>query len=229
MIERHAILAIAACALAAASPLAAQGWSSVTINRTPTVTGNGQVVTQQRAVGDFRSVSLQGAGDLVVRVGPRPSLSVTADSNILPLLVERRRGDQLILETRQSYRSRHRPRFVLTVPALDALGIAGSGDARVDGIASRKMELAIGGSGRIVARGRTDQLTLTIGGSGDIDARGLSARAVAVTIGGSGNAQVATNGPLTGAIAGSGSVRYLGRPSQVAVTRVGSGRVEPLR
>ena len=227
MFDRHVLLAVAA--LAAAAPLAAQGWSSVTINRTPTVTGNGQIVTQQRGVGNVRSVSLQGAGELIVRVGPRPSLSVTADSNILPLLVERQRGDQLILETRQSYRMRGRPRFVLTVPSLDALAIAGSGDARVDGVAAARMALSIGGSGRIVARGRADRLTLTIGGSGDIDARGLRARAVAVTIGGSGNAQVATNGPLTGAIAGSGSVRYLGRPSEVAVTRVGSGRVEPIR
>jgi hypothetical protein len=228
MIARHFVL-IAAALAAAAAPLGAQGWSNVTINRTPMVTGNGQIVTQQRAVGNFRSVSLQGAGELIVRVGPRPSLSVTADSNILPVFVQRQRGDQLILETRQSYRSRHRPKFVLTVPALDGLAIAGSGNAQVDGVASRNMALAIGGSGRIVARGRADQLTLTIGGSGDIDARGLRAREVAVTIGGSGNAEVATNGPITGAIAGSGSVRYLGRPSQVAVSRVGSGRVEPLR
>ena len=229
MIERHSSLAIAAAALVAASPLGAQGWSNVMIDRTPVVAGNGQIVTQQRVVGNFRSVSLQGAGDLVVRVGPRPSLSVTADSNILPLLVQRQHGDQLILGTRQSYRMRGRPRFVLTVPALDALAIAGSGGARVEGVAAARMALTIGGSGRIVAHGRADRLTLTIGGSGDIDARGLRARAVEVTIGGSGNAQVATNGPLTGAIAGSGSVRYLGRPSEVAVTRVGSGRVEPIR
>lgn len=227
MTERRIVLFVAA--LAAAAPLAAQGWNSVTINRTPVVTGNGQVVTEQRAIGDFRGVSLKGSGDLVVRVGPRPSLSVTADSNILPVLVQRRRGDELILEARQSYRSRSRPRYVLTVPALDSLGIAGSGNARVDGIAARRMALAIGGAGRIVARGRADRLLVTIGGSGDVDARGLRAGEVSVTIGGSGNAQVATNGPLKGAIAGSGSIRYLGRPSEVAVSRVGSGTVAPLR
>jgi len=221
--------AISLVAIAAASPLTAQEWNRVNVDRTPEVIGNGHVVTQQRAVADFRSVNLHGAGDLIVRVGPRPSLSVTADSNILPLLGQRQRGDQLTLEPLRSYRSRTRPRFVLTVPNLHSLGTAGSGDARVVGVSSDHFALAVGGSGRIVASGRTGRLALTIGGSGDIDTRALRASSVAVTIGGSGNARIATEGALSGIIAGSGTVRYLGRPSAIAVTRVGSGTVAPLR
>jgi hypothetical protein len=211
--------------VAVAAPLAAQEWHRVNIDRTPVVVGNGQIVTQQRAVGDFRAVSLRGAGDLTVEIGPRASLRVSADSNILPLLVQRERGDELILETKQSYRSRTKPRYVLTVPSLDSIGIGGSGDARVGGVSSDRFSIAIGGSGHIVARGRTGRLMAAIGGSGDIDARALQASSASVTIGGSGTAQVATNGPLSGSIAGSGSIRYLGRPSSISVSRVGSGTV----
>lgn len=221
--------ALAALALSTTASIAvAQEWHRVSINRSPEVVGNGNLVTQQRAIGDFHALSLKGAGDLVVQVGPRASLSVTADSNLLPLLVQRQRGDELTLEARQSYRSRHTPRYVLTVPDLRSLGISGSGDARVDGVRSERFSLAIGGSGNIVARGRTKQLTLAIGGSGDIDTRALASNAVSVTIGGSGNARVATNGPLSGTIAGSGSIRYVGRPSAIAVSRFGSGSVAPL-
>lgn len=228
MTSRLALVGLSLSVLTAA-PLAAQEWHRVNIDRTPAIVGNGQLVTQQRPVGDFRAVSLRGAGDLVVQVGPRASLRVTADSNILPLLVQRQRGDELILETRQSYRSRNKPRYVLTVPSLHSVGIAGSGDARVEGVASERFSMAIGGSGHIVARGRTGRLALTIGGSGSIDARALPASSATVTIGGSGTAQVATNGPLSGTIAGSGSIRYLGRPSSIAVSRVGSGTVVPIR
>ncbi len=215
--------------VAIAAPLAAQEWHRVNIDRTPVVVGNGQIVTQQRAVSDFRAVSLRGAGDLVVQIGPRASLRVSADSNIIPLLVQRQRGDELILETKQSYRSRTKPRYVLTVPSLHSIGIGGSGDARVEGVSAERFSMAIGGSGHIVARGRTGRLVVAIGGSGDIDARALRASSATVTIGGSGTAQVATNGPLSGTIAGSGSIRYVGRPSSISVSRVGSGTVAPIR
>jgi hypothetical protein len=228
MTNRLAFVAVS-LSIVLAAPLGAQEWHRVNVDRTPAVVGNGQLVTQQRVVGDFKAVSLRGAGDMVVEIGPRPSLRVTADSNILPLLVQRQRGDELILETKQSYRMRTTPHYVLTVPSLHSLAISGSGDARVEGVSSKRFSVAIGGSGRVVARGRTDQLALTIGGSGDIDARALRAASASVTIGGSGTAAVATNGPLSGTIAGSGSIRYLGRPSSIAVSRVGSGTVAPIR
>jgi len=221
--------AISLVAIAVDSPLAAQEWNRVNVDRTPEVIGNGHVVTQQRAVADFRSVNMHGEGDMIVRVGARPSLTVTADSNILPLLGQRQRGDQLTLEPLRSYRSRTRPRFVLTVRDLRSVGIGGSGNARVEGVSSDHLALAVGGSGKIVASGRTGRVALTIGGSGEIDTRALRASSVAVTIGGSGSARVATEGALSGTIAGSGSIRYLGRPSAIAVTRIGSGTVAPLR
>ncbi|MDQ3077470.1 MAG: DUF2807 domain-containing protein [Pseudomonadota bacterium] len=229
LVTLAAALLVSAATLLPTSGIAAQDWHRVGVNRTPEVVGNGQVVTQQRPVGAFRDISLNGSGDLIVRIGPERSLSVTADSNVLPLLGQRIKDGKLILEPRHSYRTRTRPRYVVTVPALDSVGIGGSGHAEVDGVVSDRFALAIGGSGSIVAKGRARQLSLAIGGSGDIDARALRASSVAVTIGGSGSARVATNGPLSGTIAGSGSIRYLGRPSAIAVTRVGAGTVAPLR
>lgn len=219
----------AACSLAILSSAAvAQGWTSVNVDNKPTVTGNGQIVTQQRPVGDFRAISSTGSGDVVVRIGPRPSLSVTAESNILPLLVTEVRGDRLELKSRGSYRTRHSPRYTITVPDLRALEIVGSGDGRIEGLANREFRASISGSGNIVASGRTGSLSLNIAGSGDADTRALQAGRVAVSIAGSGDARVRTNGPLTGSIAGSGNIRYAGRPTVVQVTRAGSGTIRPL-
>lgn len=221
---------IAACSLAALSSVAvAQGWSSVNVNNTPTVVGNGQVVTQQRPVSDFRKIASHGSGDVIVQVGPRASLTVTADSNILPLLGTDVRKGELILRARHSYRTRHTPRYTITVPDLQALSIAGSGNGRVTGVSNRGFDLSIAGSGDVAASGQTGALGVNIAGSGDADLRALRASQVAVNIAGSGDVRVATNGPISGAIAGSGDIRYAGRPSSVQVSRIGSGRVSPLR
>lgn len=222
------VVATAALFVHPASGLA-QGWSSVTVNNQRPVVGNGQVVTQSRPIGNFREIESRGASDVIVRVGARPSLSITAESNIIPLLSSDIRGDKLVLDTRGSYRTRHSPRIVITVPALEGAGLSGSGNIRVDGVDGRAFAMAINGSGNLVAAGRTGRLAVAINGSGNADARALPAASAQVAIHGSGNATVRTGGVLAGAIAGSGNIRHVGRPASIQVIRNGSGTVVPAR
>lgn len=207
----------------------AQGWSTVMVDRQPPVTGNGQIVTQQRPIGNFRHLEARGASDVTVRVGPAPSLTITADSNIIGLIGSDIRGSKLILDAKGSYRTRRTPRIVVTVPALEAAALSGSGDMRVEGMNARVAALAINGSGNLVASGRASSLNVAINGSGNADARAFPAANTQVAISGSGNATVSTSGTLNGAISGSGNIRYLGRPSSISVVRNGSGNVVPVR
>ncbi len=202
----------------------AQAWSSVTIDRQPPVTGNGQIVTQARPIGNFRQIEARGASEVIVRVGPAPSLRITADSNPIPLIGSEIRGSKLILDARGSYRTRAKVRIVVTVPAIDAMALNGSGNGTVDGVASGRLALAIGGSGNLRATGRTRDLAIAIDGSGNVDARGLSSSSAAVVVSGSGNAEVSVNGPLSTVINGSGTVRYRGRAAPVSTNNNGSGR-----
>ena len=225
------LITIAAAAVLFLQPASslARGWTSVSVNNQLPVTGNGQIVTQSRPVGDFREIEARGASEVVVRVGPQPSLTITADSNIVPLISSEIRGRKLVLDARGSYRTRRSPRIVVTVPRLDAAALSGSGNVRVDGIAGSAVALAVNGSGNIVASGRAGSLNVAVNGSGNADARAVPASSANVAIHGSGNATVATNGPLAGAISGSGNIRYVGRPSRISVARNGSGSVVQVR
>lgn len=230
---RHnvALITVAAAAVLFLQPAQgiAQGWSSVMVDGRQPIVGNGQIVTQQRPIGNFRQIDARGSSEVIVRVGPAPSLTITADSNLIPLMGSEIRGSKLILDARGSYRTRNTPRIVITVPALDAASLSGSGNVRVEGMSSRVAALAVNGSGNLVASGRAGSLNVAINGSGNADARAFQAANVQVAISGSGNATVATSGPLNGAISGSGNIRYSGRPSTISVVRNGSGRVVPLR
>ena len=224
-----ALITVAAAALLALTPSAGFAETSVRHGNSPQVVGNGQVVTQSRPIGNFSEIEARGASDVVVRVGPAPSLAITADSNIIPQLSSEIRGNKLVLESRGSYRTRHTPRIVLTVPSLNAAALSGSGNVSVEGISGSTVALAVNGSGNLTATGRAGELAVAINGSGNADARGVAARSASVAISGSGNATVATSGPLSGAISGSGNIRHVGRPSTVSVVRNGSGTVVPLR
>ena len=231
MIGFRAPLAAALILGSAASVSAMQrDWSMISVGRGPQVVGNGQYVTQRRPIGNFRAIEVRDPADVEVRVGARPSITITADGNLLPLLrTGVRDGNKLVIESVRSYRTRRAPRITITVPQLSAFAIRGSGDATIDGVNSASLALAISGSGDIRARGRTGSLSVAISGSGDVDASGVAARDAAVVISGSGDALVRASGALTGVTQGSGDVRYIGRPASVAVRTAGSGSVVQAR
>jgi len=53
------------------------------------VTGNGKVVTKARTVAAFSKVDVSGIYRLDITGGSQPSVRITSDSNILPLVILR--------------------------------------------------------------------------------------------------------------------------------------------
>src|SRR5215472_16206440 len=94
---------------------------------TETVTGSGNSVTEERAIDSVNEVSLSGVGNLTVVPGDVPSLSVSADDNILPLLETETSGRKLTIRTKSGYslRPKSPSTYTLTVPGLEKIGISG--------------------------------------------------------------------------------------------------------
>jgi hypothetical protein len=225
---KSALIMVLGCLLALPGTLATAadgGWQSVQRDGQRMVTGSGRIVTQQRAVGNFSRVELRGSTDIEVRLGAAPSLAVRADDNILQQITSRVENGTLILDTRGSFRTRTSPRAFVTVPNLDSLASRGSGNADIAGIANRRIELQLQGSGNIKAIGRTEEIRVALRGSGNIDTRQLSAGVADVSLTGSGNVYVVTNGVLNGRAVGSGNIYVEGQPSVRNVKESGSGKV----
>ena len=216
------------CALASPAIMASaadSGWHSVMRDGQPMVTGSGRIVTQRRPVGNFRRVELRGSTNLQVRLGAAPSLTVRADDNILQLITSRVENGTLILDSRGSFRTRTAPRAFITVPNIDYLGSRGSGNTDIAGVANRRLELALQGSGDIKAVGRTQEVRVALRGSGNVDARALRSASADVSLSGSGNVSVVANAALNARLMGSGNIYVSGRPSARNVRESGSGNV----
>jgi hypothetical protein len=123
--------------------------------------------------------------------------------------------------------SRGDPRIELMVEGenVDEFSILGSGDMILENLSGRGVEIAIAGSGSVVATGMVERVELSIAGSGDADLGGLAARDVEVNIAGSGDAVVAPSERLDVTIAGSGDVELLTDPPEVNSDIFGSGGV----
>ncbi|KPF44315.1 hypothetical protein IP87_08510 [beta proteobacterium AAP121] len=223
--------------------------------------GSGTALTEMRALESFEAISVNGAMDLVVRQGPQQSVQVQADDNLLPLLetvVESgRNGPTLQVRWKrnaggswwggQSIQTRTKVLVTVVVPKLNAVGLAGSGDlrvesfqtpalqvslsgsgdARLDGLTTDELGVRISGSGDVSGRGKAGTLKISIAGSGDVRLSEMRADDVSVSIAGSGDAAVNAQKALTVSIAGSGDVRYSG-DAQVKSSVAGSGSVRKL-
>ena len=104
----------------------------------PAGTGSGVAATQARSVPPFTGVELAGDNNVTVQVGPRQSVIVHADTNLLRRVTTRVRAGRLVIGTTPGNLSAKSPMFVaVSVPSLDRLRLQGNGNIAVTGIDSQ--------------------------------------------------------------------------------------------
>lgn len=105
-----------------------------------------------------------------------------------------------------------------------ALGLSGSGDLAAGDVQVRQLKLAATGSGDLTAAGRTQTVAATLNGSGDVHGDKLLADTASVNLVGSGDVAIGARRSAAVSIAGSGDVTVTGG-ARCTVTRAGSGDV----
>jgi hypothetical protein len=211
------------------------------------IRGNGNVKTEARSPGNFKSVASHGSFDVFVSSGDQ-AVKIEAEENLLPYIETYVEGYTLHVETKEDYwlsPSRKVKIFVsspnyesirshgsgdiigeskITNSSKLELGLNGSGNIKMD-ITAPEINTETNGSGDIFLRGETKSFGGEIRGSGNIKALDLRSGEATIKIYGSGNADLAVDGKLDVRVAGSGDVHYKGN-AQVSSSIAGSGSVK---
>ena len=208
--------------------------------------------TAQRtfSVGPFQSVSLTGSPDVVVTVGGAPSVRAEGDARLVERLEIRVEDGDLKIGYRESnswsfgFSSHRNVTIHVTVPALAAATLTGSGDMRVDRVQGERFvgtvtgsgDLEVGqlraaeaifnltGSGGIRAAGAAERGHVELQGSGDIELGGLEIRDATVSLHGSGDVTAKAMQAARVTLMGSGDVAITG-PARCQIDKRGSGDV----
>ncbi len=190
------------------------------------IQGSGNVVTETRTVAEFEEISIAGFGEVVVDVGPEPSLIVEAEDNVVPYLVTEVVGGTLEITSEEdaSFQNVREPLYRVTVPSLTDVSIAGSGGVTASNLDGGTFEVTISGSGDVILTGSMASLAVTINGSGTFLGGDLVVDDAEVSISGSGTIVVHATATLDASIAGSGTITYLGDPV-LTQTISGSGTI----
>lgn len=193
----------------------------------PQVVGSGEMATENRTVGAFKNVSLNGAFDADITIGKQSEIKIEAEDNLLKLIKTEIKGDTLHISTEGNISTSKGMKVTFSASQLEETTINGSGDVTVKGLKGDKVAFRINGSGSVEADGSAKRVAATVNGSGDVNLGKVAASEADVSIHGSGDVLVHATEKLFGSIAGSGSIRYRGNPKSVEKSIAGSGELVP--
>lgn len=193
----------------------------------------GPQVSENRDISAVTTLVLDTSGDITISEG-EPSLVIHATEEALKRLTSTVEGDTLTLGNKPGLGlDLGRISYDITLPALKAIELNGSGDidatvsspgaihlevdgsGNVDwtGLSADSVEVELPGSGDVQLTGTTSDLSIELDGSGSVDTQKLEAQTVVVSLDGSGDIHVTANDSLQAEISGSGRVVYSGDPS----------------
>jgi hypothetical protein len=195
------------------------------------VTGSGRITTETRDVSGFTNVTLAGFGNVYITQGGSESVRIEAEDNLIPYFDTTVRGSTLRIGIKDQYVGFNlhptRPvKFYVTLPTIDAVTLAGSGDIFAGKIQAGVFDISLLGSGNIsTAALDATSLALQLSGSGNISLGSVSASQVDANIAGSGDIQVQTltADKLSSKTAGSGNITLGGKVGQQSAEILGSG------
>jgi hypothetical protein len=217
-----------------------------------TIEGSGNIITEERAVSDFTSISILGSGDLIITQGEQCALTVETDDNLMPFVKTEVQGGTLELGFTSAARTKNLQTsrgfvYYATVRQLEGITIggsgrvfgedlegeglviklSGSGEVRIINLVASDLTVQIIGSGDVELSGEAARQSYLIGGSGTIRAGDFRGETVVVTIPGSGSVTVWATESLEVNMAGSGSVGYYGS-ANVTHSILGTGNLSSL-
>ena len=194
---------------------------------TKSLTGSGAIVTESRQATDFKSIRINGSGEVVIQEGATQKITVSGYENLVPLYRTQTDNGVLVLGFQSDYHqiNRNNIKVQIEVPSLDAVMINGSGDILVQQFGyADSLSASINGSGKIrIQCTGYNQLHYEINGSGDILAATTVGKTSESVIHGSGRIEVNSTQKMQARIYGSGTILYYGSPANTDIVVSGSG------
>ena len=196
------------------------------------IKGNGNVQTEEREIGRFEAIKVNGAFTIYLSQDDDYSLKVVADENLLPIIKTKVKGDVLHITTEKSICNSKVMKLYIGFKHLSRLKANGAISLKSDqmlrfdrlnieinGASSAELKLtanrlAINNSGAstIKLAGKCENVSINISGAGNVSAYDLVAKKGSINISGVGSGKVCVKDDLRVNISGIGSVKYKGEP-----------------
>jgi hypothetical protein len=212
------------------------------------LTGSGNVVTQEEAISDFDKVDISHSFVVDIKQGENFSVIIRVDDNLVEQLQVEKFGSTLKIGLKPgvSMVSNATLEAEITMPELTGLDLSGASNATISGFKSTK-NLTVDLSGASSLRGDIEagdtsfdlsgssdanltgsggNLTLDASGSSDVDLNDFPVADAKIDASGASTVTVNASGRLDVEASGASNVYYLGDPSVGTIDTSGASSVE---
>ncbi len=210
------------------------------------VEGSGNIKEESRNVGDFSSVGVEQGVTANISVGSKKAVTVSADDNLVPLVLTEVKNGRLIIGLSERHVSSSRAiRVNVTTPELHAVTASGGSAVTVEGTTGSifeaegsggavlavnrakadQIKVSASGGGRISLSGAAKELKVHMTGGSGVKAMDVPATSVAISGSGGAHAEVAASESLEADISGGAKVRVKGNPAKRTINRSGGAEV----
>jgi hypothetical protein len=221
----------------------------VSITLVSTVARGENVEKETRNVTGFTKVSFGVSGDLYINIGSEFKVVLEGEKSLLEEIETEVSGTKLVIKNENwHFHSNERVTVYITMPAIEGLGVSGSGKAEIkDAVKAADLDFSVSGSGKILTgdvaasnlnvgisgsgdviiggSGEAAKADVSISGSGNYTGEGLKLADAEFSISGSGSCKCFVSDNLKASVSGSGNITYSGSP-KIDAKVSGSGRVK---
>jgi hypothetical protein len=186
--------------------------------------GNGHIVTDNQAVGDFSEIEAHGMFDIEWRSGP-PALSITTDENLQQYISNKIVDHRLRLRSHDNLRPTNSIKVVISSPTRSAAELTGACRLTASQLTGARFALESTGAAKVTLDGHVDELLAETTGASKLSAANLQTRTVQISTSGAAKADVAVSQTLKVSITGAGKVTYTGNPPNIVKHISGAGSI----
>jgi hypothetical protein len=189
------------------------------------VRGSGHPKTEPRTVASFDQVQISGGFTAVVVVGAAPSVIITADDNLLPLITSTVDHGQLRIRATRSISTVTPLNVQIATPMLTSVDVSGGVTITATNVAAPSFEVHASGGCSVTVGGRAPQFTATLSGGVQLAADGLITERARVDGSGGVRAAVFASQTIDGSFSGGGMLDVRGNPVVRRVNTSGAAMV----
>jgi len=196
-----------------------------------TISGSGNVVSQDFDLIDFDQVDISHAFNVGITPDESYSVIVRVDDNLVEYLQVVKQGNTLKIGLKPNFGYTVRNTTLnaeVTMPVLTRLEASGSSDITASGFDSdQAFQVRLSGASSAVLSGSAGEVTVDASGSSDADLGEFPVGDARVDASGSSTVTVNVSGRLDVDASGSSDVFYLGNPTLGSIDTSGGSSVEP--
>ncbi len=206
------------------------GTASCFVSPHETIYGSGNIVTDQREIGDFTGLKVSSGIDVIIRQGTDISLELEADDNLHDVIITEVVDNTLKIYTKKNIRKAKSKKIFLQYRDLNTIRISSAGDVTGENtlqtdildidlssagdldldVQAERISCDISSSGDARLSGNTDVLIASLSSAGDLHAYDLIARKVDVSCSSAGDARVYGTEEFNLRSSSAGSIYYKG-------------------